>query len=169
MAVKNNINPDISPFASTSSGKMSQESNACDSLEHVFDLAKSDLRSWETVYLECHVKGNKAQQTYWQITYDLSNFIGFYISTFESFDVFKWTPQTTMQYIENLQQLGRKPATIYRRFISIRAFGRWIYSHRPELFPLGDPTANVKAIYPRRNPAKNHPCRDNTSTEKSGK
>jgi hypothetical protein len=49
------MNSDKSSFASKSSGKMSQESNACDSLEHVFDLAKSDLRSWATVYLECQV------------------------------------------------------------------------------------------------------------------
>jgi site-specific recombinase XerD len=156
MEVKKNINPETSTFASTSSGKMSQESNARDSLEHVFDLAKSDLRSWATVYLECQVKRTKAPATYGQITYDLANFIGFFISTLDSFDVFKWTPQTTTQYIESLQELGRKPATIYRRFISIRTFGRWIYSQRPELFPLGDPARNVKTTYSRCNPAKFH-------------
>ena len=113
-------------------------------LEAVFQQAGTDLRYLAQTYLTLQIQGVKSPETFRHVTNDLSDFLGFFQDYFRCFDIYKWTPQSSKRYIEFLGEKGRKPATIARRLISIRAFGRWLYSHRPELLPLGDPTAHVK-------------------------
>ncbi|MBN1550386.1 hypothetical protein JW979_02905 [bacterium] len=128
------------------SGQISPKFDAGNMLGRVFDQAEADLRAWAQLYLGLQVKGVKSQETFRQTSNDLTDFLRFFDSYFHCFDLFKWTPQATKRYIEDLQELGRKPATISRRLISIRAFGGWILSHRPDLYPLGDPTNHIKLI-----------------------
>ncbi len=118
--------------------------DAGNALEAVFQQAGTDLRHLAQTYLTLQIRGVKSPETFRHVTNDLSDFLGFFHNYFRCFDVYKWTPQASKRYIEFLGEKGRKPATIARRLISIRAFGRWLYSHRPDLLPLGDPTAQIK-------------------------
>ena len=118
--------------------------DAGNALEVIFQQAGTELRHLAQVYLTLQIRGVKSPETFRHVTNDLSDFLNFFQNYFRCFDVYKWTPQASKRYIGFLGEKGRKPATIARRLISIRAFGRWLYSHRPELLPLGDPTAQVK-------------------------
>lgn len=142
---KNNaITPRNQTKSLQSSPLFLQKFDAGNALDAVFQQAGTDLRKLAQTYLVIQVRGIKSPETFRHVTIDLSDFMLFFQDYFSCFDVCKWTSQTSKRYIEALQEKGRKPSTIARRLISIRAFGKWLFSYRPGLLPFGDPTSQVK-------------------------
>lgn len=113
-------------------------------LTAIFHHAGTDLRRLAQAYLTLQIQGVKAPETCRQTTHDLADFLSFYEGYFPGCDAQRWTPQATRRYLDRLQDQGRKPATIARRLISLRAFGKWLATHCPELLLLGDPTSQMK-------------------------
>ncbi len=124
--------------------------------------AGNDLQLLSKVYLKNRITGLKSPETVRHINSDLENFLLFFKEYFKELEAQKWSPHATREYIDALQRLGRKPSTITRRLISIRAFGRWLNSVREDLLPLGDPTEGVK-------PPAQEPLRPKGLTDKQVK
>jgi len=113
--------------------------------KNIFRTMQPNLISWANLYLKLQVKNVKSENTFRTEKRNLNNFTDFFSDHHQSFDVRKWVPGTTQQFIENLLQKNKKPKTIKLNLVFVKILARFVRENRPEFLPFGDPTKGIRA------------------------
>ncbi len=157
----NKSNPTQSPSNKVTTNKMTQlavtpkNGNKSDNLiadnffqtpsvEDFFQNLPPDLEGWAGLYVKLQVEGIKAPETVRAVQNDLTKFRIFFLDHHNGNDLRKWLPRTTQRFMDHLQEIGQRPKTVHRALITVRSFGKWMISVRPDIFPLGDPTKGTR-------------------------
>jgi len=74
---------------------------------------------------------------------DLQHFLDFYFRFYGHYRPAEWYPAVTRLWVKEMRHARAAPATLCRRYNTIRHFARWAHAHKP--FAAGCPVEGVKA------------------------
>lgn len=119
------------------------------------------LLLWAERYLQEKVIGIQSPNTEDAKRRDLKAFMEFFSQLNGHLAIEQWFTRDTCAFLNHLEKLGRAPATINRRFRTLRHFARWVHE-RPEtpFARIGQPTGGIKELAMDEPDAKKFEKRD---------